>query len=97
LREREPMPKIKTSPTTTPDRTAADRALAQQLAAENHRLHALNCPICQALGVNLSEMIALLRRYLDNHGANADAEGMSAICECRLCLDTRAWVKVATS
>jgi hypothetical protein len=42
------MPKTKTPPKTPPDRTAQDRALAQHLAAENHRLHALNCPICQA-------------------------------------------------
>jgi hypothetical protein len=31
----------------------------------------------------------LLKRYLDNHCANADAEGLSALCECRLCRDTR--------
>jgi len=31
----------------------------------------------------------LLGRYLDNHCANADAEGMSTLCECRLCLDAR--------
>lgn len=24
-----------------------DRHLSQQLLAENHRMHALNCPICQ--------------------------------------------------
>lgn len=32
----------------------------------------------------------LLKRYLDNHCSNADAEGMSALCECKLCLETRA-------
>ena len=32
----------------------------------------------------------LLRRFLDNHCQNADSEGMSALCECKLCLDTRA-------
>lgn len=32
---------------------------------------------------------AIIRRYLDNHCANADAEGMSALCECKLCLDAR--------
>jgi hypothetical protein len=35
----------------------------------------------------------LLQRYLDNHCAQADAEGMSALCECRLCLDTRALIR----
>jgi hypothetical protein len=35
-------------------------------------------------------LAALLRRYLDNHAANADAEGMSARCDCRLCTETRA-------
>jgi hypothetical protein len=34
-------------------------------------------------------VLILLRRYLDNHCAHADAEGMSARCECTLCLDTR--------
>jgi len=42
------------------------------------------------------ELLALVRRYLDNHCANADAEGMSAICECRLCLDARASISWAT-
>lgn len=32
----------------------------------------------------------LLQRYLDSHCANSDAEGMSALCECKLCQDTRA-------
>lgn len=32
---------------------------------------------------------SLLKRYLDNHCQNADAEGMSALCECKLCIDTR--------
>ena len=40
-------------------------------------------------------MLALLRRYLDNHSANADAEGMGALCECRLCLATRALTEPA--
>jgi hypothetical protein len=35
---------------------------------------------------------ALLKRYLDNHCQAADQDGMSALCECRLCLDTRAHV-----
>ena len=35
------------------------------------------------------EMEKLLKRYLDNHCANADAEGMSTLCECKLCIDTR--------
>lgn len=38
----------------------------------------------------------LLKRYLDNHCANADAEGMSALCECKLCLDTRLELRAAT-
>ena len=37
-----------------------------------------------------SILVALLKRYLDNHCANADVEGASVLCECRLCLDTRA-------
>lgn len=31
----------------------------------------------------------LLRRYLDNHCSDADAEGRSALCECKLCNETR--------
>jgi len=31
----------------------------------------------------------LLKRYLDNHCANADCEGMSVLCECKLCRETR--------
>lgn len=31
----------------------------------------------------------LLTRYLDNHCANVDAEGVSGLCECQLCKDTR--------
>lgn len=37
----------------------------------------------------LNETKQIVRRFLDNHCANADAEGMSALCECRLCLDAR--------
>lgn len=40
---------------------------------------------------------ALLKRYLDNHCANADAEGMSTLCECQVCLDTRAALFAPTS
>jgi hypothetical protein len=43
----------------------------------------------EILRVRLERLEQLLKRYLDNHCANADAEGMSALCECRLCLDTR--------
>jgi hypothetical protein len=39
------------------------------------------------------KLVALLKRYLDNHCANADVEGMSVLCECKLCLDTRALIK----
>lgn len=43
-------------------------------------------------GVLFEEIDALrglLRRYLDNHCANADVEGMSTLCECKLCVETR--------
>src|SRR5882762_9757821 len=36
-----------------------------------------------------SILVALLKRYLDNHCANADCEGMSVLCECKLCRETR--------
>ncbi len=42
-----------------------------------------------------AQLRALLKRYLDNHCAAADAEGMSTLCECRLCLDTRAVLSAA--
>lgn len=35
------------------------------------------------------EKTRLLKKYLDNHCANSDAEGTSTLCECQLCLDTR--------
>jgi hypothetical protein len=41
------------------------------------------------------ELLAALKRYLDNHCANADAEGVGALCECRFCLDTRAAIAKA--
>lgn len=44
-------------------------------------------------GLLVDGSIALLRRYLQNHCENADADGMSTLCECRLCLDTRAELK----
>ena len=31
----------------------------------------------------------LLKRYLDNHCQASDQEGMSVLCECQLCRDTR--------
>jgi hypothetical protein len=37
-----------TTTRTTRHRTVPDRELAHAIAAENHRLHALNCPICLA-------------------------------------------------
>lgn len=43
----------------------------------------------KALNARDDRLSALLCRYLDNHCANADAEGMSTLCECRLCRDTR--------
>lgn len=46
------------------------------------------CPACQAQQV-VNDAEKLLKRYLDNHCANADAEGMSTLCECKLCQDTR--------
>jgi len=39
--------------------------------------------------VNIA-LMAVVRKYLDNHCANADAEGMSALCECRVCREARA-------
>lgn len=45
----------------------------------------------------IAELVKLLKRYLDNHCANADAEGMSALCECQLCLDTRKVVMYAAN
>jgi phage-related tail protein len=42
------------------------------------------------LDEKLETFAAALRKYLDNHCANADAQGMSALCECKLCLTTRA-------
>jgi hypothetical protein len=39
-----------------------------------------------------SNTIKLLKRYLDNHCQAADQEGMSALCECRLCLETRQFI-----
>ena len=40
--------------------------------------------------VTWEQLATLLRRYLDSHCHAADREGMSALCECSLCLDTRA-------
>lgn len=39
------------------------------------------------------QAVVLLRRYLDNHCANSDAEGMSTLCECQLCRDTRRFLR----
>jgi hypothetical protein len=41
--------------------------------------------------VNIA-LMAVAGKYLDNHSANADAEGMSALCECRVCLEARALI-----
>jgi hypothetical protein len=38
----------------------------------------------------------LLKRYLDNHCQAADQEGMSVLCECRLCKDTRVYLGMPT-
>jgi hypothetical protein len=47
--------------------------------------------------IDVHTLLTLLGRYLDNHCANADAEGMSVLCECRLCLETRAALAAATA
>ena len=54
---------------------------------ETHEHREWICVVC----ANAEERrtTPLLKRYLDNHCQNADAEGMSARCECRLCLATR--------
>lgn len=44
----------------------------------------------------LSHAEALLRRYLDNHCQLADSDGMSALCECKLCVETRVAVRRET-
>jgi hypothetical protein len=36
------------------------------------------------------DLLALLKRYIANHCADADAEGMSTLCECAVCMDARA-------
>lgn len=36
----------------------------------------------------------LLKRYLDNHCQNSDAEGTSVLCECKLCKDTRTTLRM---
>jgi hypothetical protein len=43
-----------------------------------------------ALTAQRDSLNLIVGRYLDNHCANADAEGMSALCECQLCRDARA-------
>ena len=60
------------------DRTHRDCAIAALLVDRD------------ALLTALETLDQLLGRYLDNHCQAADQEGMSALCECRLCLDTRA-------
>ena len=42
-----------------------------------------------ALAMSARYFAPLLRQYLDNHCANADAEGMSVLCDCKLCVRTR--------
>jgi predicted RNase H-like HicB family nuclease len=37
----------------------------------------------------MNPLVDLLKRYLQNHCEHADAEGMSGLCECQLCQDTR--------
>lgn len=41
------------------------------------------------MALRATKQARLLRRYLDNHSNNADTEGMSALCECKLCQETR--------
>jgi len=45
--------------------------------------------LIKAQAVNIA-LMAVVRKYLDNHCANADAEGVSALCECSVCLEARA-------
>lgn len=52
---------------------------------EMHEWREWQCQVC----ANVSGRRGLLMRYLQNHCENADAEGMSALCECRLCLETK--------
>jgi hypothetical protein len=56
---------------------AATRArdLARQLAVETHRLHALNCPICQSDAFIVARMDELVKRVLEERGGPVDTEG----------------------
>jgi len=38
----------------------------------------------------------LLKRYLDNHCLAADQEGLSVVCDCPLCHDTRTYLGLPT-
>lgn len=42
-----------------------------------------------AMCAEKEKLEALLKRYLDHHCQSADQEGMSTLCECKLCYDTR--------
>jgi hypothetical protein len=53
------------------------RALEQQVLARDRLIR---------------EAHQLLRRYLDNHCQHADAEGLSARCDCTLCRETRRYL-----
>lgn len=45
----------------------------------------------------MNKLIQLLKRCLDNHCSNSDIEGMSTLCECKLCLDIREAIKNETN
>lgn len=75
--------------------THQDRGwLLDRLAVVEQERNALDLWV-DALSAMLDEppvavLRRLLRRYLDNHCQASDQEGASALCECRLCLETRA-------
>jgi hypothetical protein len=41
--------------------------------------------------------VTLLKRYLQNHCEASDREGTSALCECKLCLETRVVISSLSS
>jgi hypothetical protein len=62
-------------PLITDAATNRARDLARQQAAENHRLHALNCPICQSDAFIVARMDELVKRVLEERGGTIDTEG----------------------
>jgi len=69
----------------------AEAQIAALIAERDHIERDWNseCDARHAAEARADAAEAALRKYLDNHCANADAEGVSALCECRLCLETR--------